>query len=99
MAKYDFHPLLLQYPDALDGLLSPGTIGMNAAYLAMNVMPLSNLPLPTEDSPVVAGIAGEIDPPPLAIPLTNKCKKVDMAGKMTRCVDNIYAAVLENVHH
>lgn len=62
-------------------------------------MPFSNLPLPAEDSPVVAGITCEINPPALAISLFRMRKKVNVAGKMTRCVDNVDTAVLENVQH
>jgi len=99
MSEDYLDPLLLQPSDTLYCLLGSSTVGMNAAYLAVDVMPLSDLSLPAKDPPVMASITRKIDPFPLTIALIHMCKYVDVTGKMSWCVDDVNGAVLEDVQH
>jgi hypothetical protein len=99
MGKNDLDALLLQAPDPLKCLFGFRSVGMNTTYVAMDVVPLSNILLPAKNPPVMTRIAGEIYPLRPIITFVHVCKKVDVARKMAGSINNVNTAVLENIQH
>lgn len=99
MSEDDFDSLPFQAPDALNRFFRSDAVGMNAAYVAMDVVPLADFLLLPKDSPVVARITGKTDPflPTALFHIVHLCQKVNMTRKMTWCIDDVNTAVLENV--
>ena len=83
---------LMQRPDPLDRLLRHRLVDMDAARVPCIVRPRRDLALPRKEPHVVAGVTGEVD---IAGPRARE--GVNVAGEMARRVDDVEAAVGEEI--
>lgn len=70
---------------------------MDATQVTRCIAPLSDLLLPTHDAAVVAGVAGEVNPPSTTVVVLHTGQQVDVSRQVSGCVDNVETPVLEDI--
>lgn len=89
MRKDDFDAGILQFPYAVDCGFCFLLVCMDAAGLSTIIFPFAYFSLTTHDATIVASVTGEVNL--FGCPIrgvSSLDKKIDMARKMTRGVDD-----------